>query len=161
MKTVLRSLVVAALVGGGAASAQVRVGVEIGLPSIHFEVVPPLVTVSAGVQVVPDQPDEVFYSDGYYWTRRDTHWYRCHRDWRWEPVEVRRVPPGLARIPPGHYRHWHGDRHAVMPVSGHPGHWERHDDHDRDDHDHDRWERHDDDDHGDHGHGHGHGHGKH
>lgn len=166
MKTVLRGLVVAALVGGGVASAQIRV--EIGVPTIQFEVRPPLVTVSTGIQVVPDYDEEVFFTDGYYWTRRDDRWYRCQRDWRWEPVEVRRVPVGIVRIPPGHYRHWHRGRHEVMPVSGHADRWDRDDrdgrhDYDRDDrHDHDRDDRHDDD-HGDHdhGHGHGHGHGRH
>jgi hypothetical protein len=104
MSTLLRSLVVSALLAGGAAFAQVHV--DVGLPSIHFAVQPPLVVVSTGVQVVPDQEEEVFYSGGYYWTRRDNRWYRCRHDWRWRLVEARYVPVGVARLPPGHYRHW-------------------------------------------------------
>lgn len=104
MSHLLRGLVVSALLAGGAAFAQVHV--DVGLPSIHFAVQPPLVVVDTGVQVVPDQEEEVFYSDGYYWTRRDHRWFRARKDWRWRLVETRYVPVRLARLPPGHYRHW-------------------------------------------------------
>jgi len=73
-------------------------------------VLPPLVAVEPGVQVVEDLDDEVFFVDGWYWVRRDARWYRA-RDWRrtWVYVEPRFVPRGLHRIPPGQYRRF---RHA-------------------------------------------------
>lgn len=130
MKTILRGLVVAALLAGGAALAQVHV--EVSLPSIRFSVAPPLV-IDNGVQVVPDQEEEVFFNGGYYWTRHDGRWFRSRgHHWRWELVEYRRVPVVIARIPPGHYRRWHRappPRRDVHEVRY------RHDDHRYDHHD--------------------------
>lgn len=89
------------------ALAQVRVDVQIPLPTIRFEVAPPLVVVSPGVQVVEDYGDEVFFVDGWYWCRRDTHWFRT-RDHRggWVVVDRRYVPATLVKVPPGHYKHY-------------------------------------------------------
>ena len=103
--------------------------------SIHFDVAPPLVEVSPGVQVVPDYDEEVFFRDGWYWTRRDDVWYRT-KDYHggWASVGVKLVPVEFVKIPPGHYKHWHADK---------------------DDHDHDG--DHDKHDHDDHGKGHGNG----
>jgi hypothetical protein len=71
-------------------------------------VLPPLVVVEPGVQVVEDLDEEVFFASGWYWVRRDGRWYRArdHRQ-RWAYAEPRFVPPGLRRIPPGHYRRFH------------------------------------------------------
>lgn len=71
-------------------------------------VLPPVVVVSPGVQVVEDLDDEVFLVDGWYWVRRGNLWYRA-RDHRhtWVYVSPRFVPLGLQRIPPGHYRRFH------------------------------------------------------
>jgi hypothetical protein len=85
--------------------------VRIELPSIRFEAPPPLVVVEPGIEVVPDQPDEVFYVDGWYWTRRDGRWFRT-RDYRgqWVVAERRIVPERLFGVPEGRYRRWHGER---------------------------------------------------
>ena len=133
-------LALAVLLGAPAVShAQVDVRVQVPLPSIRFEVRPALVTVSEGVEVVPDYPEQVFYRDGWYWHHNGGRWYRM-RDHRggWVLVERRQVPVMLVGIPPGKYKH-----HKVKVVKadkaakGHPGKG-----------------------HG-HGRGHGHGHGKH
>lgn len=87
------------------ALAQVSAGasVNIDLPVI----LPPLVVVSPGIRVVPDCDQEVFYTNGFYYVRHDGGWYRSrsHRG-GWVLVPGRGVPPGLARMPPGQYRHW-------------------------------------------------------
>ena len=44
-----------------------QVTITLGLPVV----LPTLVVVQPGVSVIPNQPVEVFYSGGYYWTRRD------------------------------------------------------------------------------------------
>src|SRR5262245_11077464 len=76
-----------------AASAQVDVHVRIPVPTIRFEVPPPLVVVHEGVQVVPDQEEEVFVADGWYWYRSSDRWYRCRdHHGRWVLVERQYVP---------------------------------------------------------------------
>jgi hypothetical protein len=92
-----------------AAPARAQVEVHVRVPSIRFEVPPPLVVVSEGVQVVPDHEQEVFASDGWYWYRTNDVWYRT-RDHRggWVVVERRYVPVVLTRIPAGKYRHHRG-----------------------------------------------------
>src|SRR5919201_579299 len=90
--------------------AQVRVGVDvqIPLPTIRFEVPPPLVVVSPGVRVVEDYDDEVFFVDGWYWCRRDEHWFRTrdyHGGWvvpAGGPVFVPAPGPGPVK---GKYKH--------------------------------------------------------
>jgi hypothetical protein len=103
------------------ALAQVRVGVDVQVPvpTIRFEVPPPLVVVSPGVRVVEDYDDEVFFSDGWYWCRREDHWFRT-RDYHggWVVVERRYVPVSLVKIPPGHYKHYKMNR--AVPAGG-PG----------------------------------------
>lgn len=100
------------------AVALAQVHVDIQLPSIRFEAAPPLVVVAPGVQVVPDYDDEVFFVDGWYWCRRDGHWFRT-RDYRggWVVVESRVVPAALVKIPPGHYR-----KYKLKVKSGPDGH---------------------------------------
>jgi hypothetical protein len=127
------ALAVAALVAAALplrAAAAVNVDVHIGLP-----VAPPLVVVSPGVQVVEDFDEEVFFTSGYYWVRRDGGWYRARRPRAaFAYVQPRVVPVALVRMPPGRYVRYKHER----------GEHRRHDDHG---HDH----RHDD--HGGHGHG--------
>jgi hypothetical protein len=96
--------------------AQVNVQVQIGLPTIRFESRPALVTVSEGVEVVPDYQEEVFFRDGWYWHRSGTRWYRM-RDYRggWVLVERRYVPVVLVGIPPGKYKY-----HKVKGPKGPP-----------------------------------------
>jgi hypothetical protein len=88
-----------------AARAQVRV--QIAAPTIRFEVAPPLVVVSPGIQVVPEYEEEVFFVDGWYWYRSGPYWYRT-RDHRggWVVAERQYVPVALVKIPPGHYKHY-------------------------------------------------------
>ena len=85
-----------------AARAQVDVRIQVGLP-----VAPPLVVVQPGIQVVENFNEEVFYTGGYYWCRRDNGWYRARGPRAaFVYVQPRRVPVGLVRLPPGHYRHY-------------------------------------------------------
>jgi hypothetical protein len=99
----VRSLVLLATLAPAVPLAQVEVRIQVGLPAV----LPPLVVVQPGIQVVQGLDEEVFYVNGYYWVRRGGYWYRT-RDHRgtWVYVEPRRVPPGLVRIPPGQYRRW-------------------------------------------------------
>jgi hypothetical protein len=109
--------VTAALVASSALG-QVRVGVGVDvavpMPSIRFEVAPPLVVVSPGVRVVRDYDEEVFFVDGWYWCRRDHYWFRT-RDYRggWVVADRRYVPATLVKVPPGHYRHYRGGKRGA------------------------------------------------
>ncbi|MBI5068220.1 MAG: hypothetical protein HZB56_08260 [Deltaproteobacteria bacterium] len=78
--------------------------------TLNLPAAPPLVTIQPGVSVVRDWDGEVFYSNGYYWTRNDRYWYRTndHRG-RWSRVEHRSVPVAIAQSPPGRYRHYRGE----------------------------------------------------
>ena len=85
-----------------AASAQVDMRIQIGLPAA-----PPLVIVQPGIQVVEDFHEEVFYTRGYYWCRRENGWYRARSPRAaFVYVEPRRVPVDLVQLPPGHYKHF-------------------------------------------------------
>ncbi len=109
MRTI--ALCLAALIGLPAlAGAQVFADIRINLPAV----LPPLVVVSPGVQVVPEFEEEVFVSDGWYWVRRDGGWYRSrsHRG-GWVVVPVRSVPQRLAALPPGKYKHWKAEKEAA------------------------------------------------
>ncbi len=89
--------------------AQVGVQIQIGLP-----VSPTLVVVQPGIQVVEDFDEEVFFTGGYYWLRRDNGWYRAPSPRaRFVFVEPRRVPVGLVRLPPGQYKHWRKAEHKA------------------------------------------------
>jgi hypothetical protein len=98
----MRKLLILLALAPALASAQVRASFSIDLPVM----LPQLVVVQPGIQVVPDQDVEVFFADGFYWTRNDGRWYRSrsHRG-GWVYAD-RGVPPGLQRMPPGRYRHW-------------------------------------------------------
>jgi hypothetical protein len=96
-----------------------QVHIQVTLPTIRFETAPQVVEVEPGLYVVPDREDEVFYADGWYWTRwNDGRWYRArsHRG-GWVAVPP---PPVLARVPPGRYRHHHGkpERMRVIGPDG-------------------------------------------
>jgi hypothetical protein len=102
MRTLLSALV---LLAPALAFGQVRV--EFGLPTIHFDIAPPVVVVRPGVQVVEEQEDEVFVVDHVYWCRREGRWYRSYNyRGRWVYVEERRVPQRLVIIPRGKYRNY-------------------------------------------------------
>lgn len=99
------------------ASAQVNVQMQVGipLPQIVFTAPPPLVVVEPGVQVVEDYDDEVFFVDGWYWTRRDNSWFRTRQyNGTWAVVDRRHWHPKLMRYKYGQYKHWkrhHRDEH--------------------------------------------------
>lgn len=83
------------------ASAQASVDLRLELPVV----LPQLVVVTPGVQVVPEVDAEVFFVDGFYWVRHDRGWYRSssHRG-GWALVPARGVPAKLVKIPAGKYR---------------------------------------------------------
>jgi hypothetical protein len=86
-----------------------QVTITLGLPVV----LPTLVVVQPGVSVIPNQPVEVFYSGGYYWTRRDAGWYRTHdHNGAWAHVDDGRVPVAIAKSPPGQYRNYKGEGHG-------------------------------------------------
>jgi hypothetical protein len=116
MNSFFRILAAAAVLTSSAALAQIDV--HVGLPSIRFEVVPRLVEVSAGVQVVEDYDEEVFLVDRHYYVRHGDRWYRSH-DHRghWVVVEHRHVPVTLVRAPRGKYRRYrHHPEHREVHV---------------------------------------------
>lgn len=106
MKKLILCALVVLFAAPAPARAQVAVDIRVGFPAP-----PPLVVISPGVQVVPDYDEEVFYTGGWYWLRRDGGWYRT-RNYRggWVMVPPRAVPASIVRIPPGHYKHWRKDQ---------------------------------------------------
>jgi hypothetical protein len=80
-------------------------------PPIMFPAPPPLVVVQPGVQVVEDNDDEIFFVDGFYWVRRDGHWFKSkdHKG-NWVFVEEKIVPVTIVKSPPGHYKRWKGKK---------------------------------------------------
>lgn len=117
MRNLLGLLVVATLAAPAPAHAQASVQLRLDLPVV----LPQLVVVQPGVQVVPDVDEEVFLYNGWYWVRRDGGWYRSrsHRH-GWYSVRPERVPRKLVGLPPGQYRRWHPERHPGRPV---PARW--------------------------------------
>jgi len=115
MRKVSSMLVVVAL---GGCLATTREGGSTGTGEGPFTlelpaVLPPLVVVQPGVSVVSDVDAEVFFTDGYFWARRDERWFRAH-DHRggWAPMEDRQVPASIVNSPPGQYQ---GVRPRVVP----------------------------------------------
>jgi hypothetical protein len=116
-------LALLAIAAPAAASAQAHLSIRIGLPAV----LPPLVVVEPGVQVIQDFGEEVFFVDGYYWARRGDWWYRAH-DHRaqWTYVQPRWVPAALVRFPAGHYRHWRGEyRHPQWQQNHRHPQWQQ------------------------------------
>ena len=77
------------------ASAQIQVQGSAGFTLELPVVIPQLVVVTPGIEVVPDVDYEVFHTGGYYWTRHEGRWYRSgnpRSGWVFMP---RGVPPGL------------------------------------------------------------------
>jgi hypothetical protein len=132
MRKLVLALAVSALPALGAAQGSVSAAVQLRLDLPV--VLPALVVVTPGVQVVPDVDEEVFFVDGWYWVRQPNGWYRSrsHRH-GWMLVPGPRVPARLVAVPAGKYRRYKPEKH----------------------------EHHDEGHHGDHGHGHGKHGGKH
>jgi hypothetical protein len=123
---ILVALVLA--LGGGGAVAQVTI--TLGLPVV----LPTLVVVQPGVSVIPNQPVEVFYSGGYYWTRRDNGWYRTHdHNGGWARIDERHVPVVIVQSPPGQYKHYKGNGQGDAKGKSDKGHGKS-DKHGGDDH---------------------------
>ena len=102
----MKRLILLAVLAPVLASAQIQAtaSFSLNLPAI----VPPLVVIQPGIQVVPDIDYEVFHVDGFYWTRRDGSWYRSSNPrsgWTHHPHGY---PPGLAKMEPGKYKRWKG-----------------------------------------------------
>ena len=94
------------------ARAQVGVQIHVALPAA-----PPLVVVQPGVQVVENHEEEIFFTNGWYWVRRDGAWYRARSPraaFVW--VEPRRVPVAIYRTPPGQYRYWRHEQHVARKL---------------------------------------------
>ena len=98
--------IVALALAPAIADAQIRASASfsLDLPVI----LPPLVVIQPGIQVVPDVDYEVFHVDGFYWTRHEGGWYRSSNPRSGWVHMPRNVPPGLSRMPPGKYKRWKG-----------------------------------------------------
>lgn len=97
-----------------------QVQVRVTVPTVRFEVAPPVVEVQPGVMVVRDYDEEVFLVDGRYWMHtRDGRWYRAS-DYRggWVVVEPRVVPAPIVRLPPGRYKHHRGKPEKFRVANG-------------------------------------------
>ena len=80
---------------------------QIPVPLITFPAPPPLVVIQPGIQVVEDHDEEVFFTDGYYWHRREGNWFRTkEHNGKWVVVEEKAVPVKLVAFKPGAYRHY-------------------------------------------------------
>ena len=112
----------ALMVGQVALADGVQLHIRMGLPTV----LPPLVQIQPGVRVVQDLDEEVFFTNGYYWTQRDGNWYRA-RDHRgtWNYVRAERAPTGLTHLERGQYRRWQHDDQKRWPAPrrGHAPHW--------------------------------------
>ncbi len=111
----LPGLLLGAVLAGGVASADVRVGVGINIgppPIVVAE--PPAVVLVPGTSVyfVPGLEFDVFFSNGYWWSPRGDRWYRARAyNGPWRIVDRRYVPGPVIRVPHD-YRHVYGrERH--------------------------------------------------
>jgi hypothetical protein len=104
MKALLLASILSVALLPAPAAAQVSLRVELGVP---LPPSPTLLVVQPGIQVVAGYPEEVFFMGNHYWLRRDEGWYRSvHPKAGFVFVAPSRVPPGLARLPPGHYKNY-------------------------------------------------------
>lgn len=128
MKTRLSLLIAFALAGCLATFGGDGRGRKPAFTLVLPALLPPLVVVQPGISVVGDFDDEVFYADGYYWSRQDQSRFRS-RDHRagWEHIETHYVPPVIASSPPGQYR-----RYRAAEAQRNAQENGRHDKHDRD-----------------------------
>lgn len=122
----MRKLILALAVSVLPALASAQVGASASASvSLHLDlpvVLPALVVVTPGVQVVPEVEEEVFFVDGWYWVRQPSGWYRSrsHRS-GWVLVPARAVPARLVAIPSGKYKRYKPAKHH-----GDNGHHEGH-----------------------------------
>jgi hypothetical protein len=132
-------------------SAEVNVGISIGIPSPLVFAEPPDVVVvpsgSAYVYMVPDTPGLYFYNN--FWYRfHGGRWYRSRiYNGSWGYIQTSRVPRFVLDVPPdyytslpsGYYRIHYGDLHRHWRSWDRGRHWNRYDwyrhEHDRRGHD--------------------------
>jgi hypothetical protein len=116
-------LALAASILPALASAQVSATAAVRLNLELPVVLPQLVVITPGVQVVPDVDEEVFFLDGFYWVRQPKGWYRSrsHRH-GWVLVPARGVPARLVAIPAGKYKRYKPARHERHDEGHHHGH---------------------------------------
>lgn len=110
--TPMKKLLLLLALSPALAQAQVQVQAGASFTLDLPVVIPQLVIVQPGIQVVPDVDYEVFFVNGFYWTRHEGGWYRSRSPragWVYMP---RNVPPGLTRMPPGHYKRWKPAKHG-------------------------------------------------
>ena len=110
MRKLILALAASALPALASAQASASAGVQLDL---RLPVVlPQLVVVTPGVQVVPDVDEEVFFVDGHYWVRHPHGWYKSksHKH-GWVLVPAGRVPGRLAAFAPGQYRRYKPAKH--------------------------------------------------
>jgi len=122
----------------GAGLIFLSAGCVVAAPPYYWPEPPGVVEVKPGIWVVPNWETEVFYSDGWYWTRYEGRWYRgSGRRNGWHTVEAQHVPRYVASAPPGRYVQWHppppaphqiSPAHPVSPA-GQPRHEEHHEEH--------------------------------
>jgi hypothetical protein len=95
-------------VAGAQIAARMSAGIDLNLPVI----LPPVVVIAPGVQVVPEVEHEVFLVNGVYWARHPKGWYKSksHRG-GWVLVPARGVPARLVSLQPGKYKRWKPAKH--------------------------------------------------
>jgi hypothetical protein len=111
----MKKLLFLCILAPSLASAQVQVQASAGFTLDLPVIIPQLVVVTPGIQVVPDVDYEVFHADGFYWTRHEGRWYRSSNPRSGWAYMSRGVPPGLSRMPPGKYKRW---RPQARPAAG-------------------------------------------
>ena len=135
---------VAVLLGAALpASADVHVGINIGVPPppvVALPAPPPLVVVPGSpVYYAPEVPYNFFYYGGAYFVFNDGYWYSsrsAHGPWAYVqhvPPPVLRVPVHYYHVPPGHLKHGYNERGYHEHGHGHGrGHGHGHGPHDDD-----------------------------
>jgi hypothetical protein len=103
-KTALSIALACAFVLPSAAAAQGYMELHLQLP----EILPPMVVIQPGVQVIPQISQEVFLVDGVYYARHGGGWYRAPdpHSASWLVVPANAVPAPLVKLPPGKYKNW-------------------------------------------------------
>ena len=104
-------LVLAFLVIGSASPvrAEVNVNINIGPPVFVSEPSEVVYVPSMGFYFVPGGSDDVFFYNGYWWSRRSDHWFRASQY---------RGPWGVANTVPGNLRGLRPDYRAVYEKTG-------------------------------------------
>jgi hypothetical protein len=133
---------VAVLLGAALpASADVHVGINIGVPPppvVALPAPPPLVVVPGSpVYYAPEVPYNFFYYGGAYFVFNDGYWYSsrsAHGPWAYVqhvPPPVLRVPVHYYHVPPGHLKHGYNEHGYHEHGHGHGrGHGHGHHDDD-------------------------------